>query len=144
MTMMIILIRNLLKIFAADKPIEDICSSIEDLDVIIVKTGNLRTQCRSNHQEMRISLGNQYNETYEVNYEEKLALIKEYIKKVKYARKNFRNQESLQKEVQKQKQTGSLDFSLICVGDLMDNLKIDHAKTFENKSGAELSRQAKK
>ena len=89
MTMMIILIRNLLKIFAADKPIEDICSSIEDLDVIIVKTGNLRTQCRSNHQEMRISLGNQYNETYEVNYEEKLALIKEYIKKVKYARKIF-------------------------------------------------------
>ena len=89
MTMMIILIRNLLKIFAADKPIEDICSSIEDLDAIIVKTGNLRTQCRSNHQEMRISLGNQYNETYEVNYEEKLALIKEYIKKVKYARKNF-------------------------------------------------------
>ena len=142
--MMIILIRNLLKIFAADKPIEDICSSIEDLDVIIVKTGNLRTQCRSNHQEMRISLGNQYNETYEVNYEEKLALIKEYIKKVKYARKNFRNQESLQKEVQKQKQTRSLDFSLICAGDLMDNLKIDRAKTFENKSDAEVSRQAKK
>ena len=53
--------------FAADKPIEDIFSSIEDLDVIIAKTGNLRTQCRSNHQEMRISLGNQYNETYEVN-----------------------------------------------------------------------------
>ena len=144
MTMMIMLIRNLLKIFAADKPIEDIFSSIEDLDVIIAKTGNLRTQCRSNHQEMRISLGNQYNETYEVNYEEKLALIKEYIKKVKYARKNLRNQESLQKEVQKQKQTRSLDFSLICVGDLMDNLKIDLAKTFENKSGAEVSRQAKK
>ena len=144
MTMMIILIRNLLKIFAADKPIEDICSSIEDLDVIIVKTGNLRTQCRSNHQEMRISLGNQYNETYEVNYEEKLALIKEYIKKVKYARKNLRHQESLQKEVQKQKQTRSLDFSLKCVGDLMDNLKLDLAKTFENKSGAEVSRQAKK
>ena len=144
MTMMIMLIRNLLKIFAADKPIEDIFSSIEDLDVIIAKTGNLRTQCRSNHQEMRISLGNQYNETYEVNYEEKLALIKEYIKKVKYARKNFRNQESLQKEVQKQKQTRSLDFSLKCVGDLMDNLKLDLAKTFENKSGAEVSRQAKK
>ena len=142
--MMIILIRNLLKIFAADKPIEDICSSIEDLDVIIVKTGNLRTQCRSNHQEMRISLGNQYNETYEVNYEEKLILIKEYIKKVKYARKNLRHQESLQKEVQKQKQTRSLDFSLKCVGDLMDNLKLDLAKTFENKSGAEVSRQAKK
>ena len=138
------LIRNLLKIFAADKPIEDIFSSIEDLDVIIAKTGNLRTQCRSNHQEMRISLGNQYNETYEVNYEEKLVLIKEYIKKVKYARKNLRHQESLQKEVQKQKQTRSLDFSLKCVGDLMDNLKLDLAKTFENKSGAEVSRQAKK
>ena len=144
MTMMIMLIRNLLKIFAADKPIEDIFSSIEDLDVIIAKTGNLRTQCRSNHQEMRISLGNQYNETYEVNYEEKLILIKEYIKKVKYARKNLRHQESLQKEVQKQKQTRSLDFSLKCVGDLMDNLKLDLAKTFENKSGAEVSRQAKK
>ena len=93
---------------------------------------------------MRISLGNQCNETYEVNYEEKLALIKEYIKKVKYARKNLRHQESLQKEVQKQKQTRSLDFSLKCVGDLMDNLKLDLAKTFENKSGAEVSRQAKK
>ena len=127
-----------------ENPIEDIWSSIGDLHVIIVKTENLRTQYRSKHQEMRISLGNQYNETYEVNYEEKLALIKEYIKKVKYARKNLRHQESLQKEVQKQKQTRSLDFSLKCVGDLMDNLKLDLAKTFENKSGAEVSRQAKK
>ena len=81
MTMMIILKINLLKIFAAEKPIEDICSSIEDLDVIIVKTGNLRTQYRSNHQEMRISLGNQYNETYEVNYEEKLALMRNISRK---------------------------------------------------------------
>ena len=46
-------------------PIEDVCSSIEDLDVIIKETGNLRTQYRSKHQEIRISLRNQYNETYE-------------------------------------------------------------------------------
>ena len=70
-----------------ENPIKDICSSIEDLDVIIVKTENIRAQYRSKHQEMRISLGNHYNETYEVNYEEKLALIKEYIKKAKDARK---------------------------------------------------------
>ena len=50
-----------------ENPTEDICSSTEDLDVIIVKTENLRNQYRSKHQEMRISLGNQYNETYEVN-----------------------------------------------------------------------------
>ena len=56
----------------------------------------------------------------------------------------MRDQESLQKEAQKQKQTRSLDFSLKCVGDLMDNLKINPAKTFENKSGAEVSRQARK
>ena len=59
-------------------------------------------------------------------------------------KKNMRDQESLQKEAQKQKQTRSLDFSLKLVGDLMDNLKINPAKTFENKSGAEVSRQAKK
>ena len=41
-----------------ENPTEDICSSIEDLDVIIVKTENLRNQYRSKHQEMRISLGN--------------------------------------------------------------------------------------
>ena len=58
--------------------------------------------------------------------------------------KIMRDQESLQKEVQEQKQTRSLDFSLKCVGDLMDNLKINPAKTFENKSGAEVSRQARK
>ena len=77
-----------------DDPIEDICSSIEDFDVIIVKTQKLRTQYRSKHQEIRISLGNQYSETYEVTCEEKLALIKEYIKKAKDARKNMRHQES--------------------------------------------------
>ena len=38
-----------------ENPIEDICSSIEDLDVIVVKVENLRTQYRSKHQEMRIS-----------------------------------------------------------------------------------------
>ena len=126
-----------------ENPIEDICSSIEDLDVFIVKTENLRTQYRSKHQEMRISLGNQYNETYEVNYEEKLALIKEYIKKAKDARKNMRHQESSQKEVQKQKQTRSLDFSLKCVADMMDNLKIEFAKSFENTSDEEVSRLSK-
>ena len=52
---------------------------------------------------MRISLGNQSKETYEASYEEKLALIKQYIKKTKDARKNMRHQESSQKEVQKQK-----------------------------------------
>ena len=104
-----------------ENPIEDICSSIEDLDVIIVKTQNLRTQYRSKHQEIRISLGNQYSETYEVTCEEKLALIKEYIKKAKDARKNMRHQESSQKEVQKQKQTGSLDFSLKCIVDNNQN-----------------------
>ena len=111
-----------------ENPIENICSSIEDLDVITVKTENLRTQHRSKHQEMRISLGNQYNETYQVNYEEKLALMKANIKKAKDARKNKHHQESSQKEVQKQKQTRSLDFSLKCVADMMDNLKIEFAK----------------
>ena len=42
-----------------ENPIEDICSSIEDLYIIIMKTENLRSQYRSKHQEMRISLGNQ-------------------------------------------------------------------------------------
>ena len=40
-----------------------------------MKTENLKTQYRSKHQEMRISLENQYKETYEASYEEKLALI---------------------------------------------------------------------
>ena len=31
-----------------ENPIEDVCSSIEDLDVIIMKTENLRTQYRRN------------------------------------------------------------------------------------------------
>ena len=49
-----------------ENPIEDICNSwtFEDLDVIIVKIESLRTQYRSKHQEIRISLGNQYSETY--------------------------------------------------------------------------------
>ena len=126
-----------------ENPIENICSSIEDLDVIIVKTENLRTQHRSKHQEMRISLGNQYNETYQVNYEEKLALMKANIKKAKDARKNMHYQESSQKEVQKQKQTRSLDFSLKCVADMMNNLKIQFAKSFENTRDDEASRLSK-
>ena len=126
-----------------ENPIENICSSIEDLDVITVKTENLRTQHRSKHQEMRISLGNQYNETYQVNYEEKLALMKANIKKAKDARKNMHYQESSQKEVQKQKQTRSLDFSLKCVVDMMNNLKIQFAKSFENTRDDEASRLSK-
>ena len=126
-----------------DNPIEDICGSIEDLDVIIMKTENLRTQYRSKHQEMRFSLGNQYKETYEASYEEKLALIKEYIKEAKDARKNMRHQKFSQKEVQKQKQSRSLDFSLKCVLEMMDNLKIEFAKSFENTSDEQVSKRNK-
>ena len=89
---------------------------------------------------MRISLGNQSKETYEASYEEKLALIKQYIKKAKDARKNMRHQESSQKEVQKQKQSRSLDFSLECDADMMDNLKIEFTKSFEITSNEEVSR----
>ena len=89
---------------------------------------------------MRISLGNQSKETYEVSYEEKLALIKQYIKKAKDARKNMRHQESSQKEVQKQKQSRSLDFSLECDAEMMDNLKIEFTKSFEITSNEEVSR----
>ena len=88
-----------------------------------MKTENLRTQYRNKHQEMRISEGNQYDETYKVNYDKKLALVKKYIKKEKDARKDMRHQESSQKELQRQKQTRSLDFSLKCAADMMDNLK---------------------
>ena len=89
---------------------------------------------------MRIALGNQSKETYEASYEEKLALIKQYIKKAKDARKNMRHQESSQKEVQKQKQSRSLDFSLECDADMMDNLKIEFTKSFEITSNEEVSR----
>ena len=89
---------------------------------------------------MRISLGNQSKETYEASYEEKLALIKQYIKKAKDARKNMRHQESSQKEVQKQKQSRSLDFSLECDADMMDNLKIEFTKSFEITSNEDVSR----
>ena len=41
---------------------------------------------------MRISLGNQYQDTYEATYEEKTSSIKEYIKKAKDARKSMRHQ----------------------------------------------------
>ena len=69
---------------------------------------------------MRISQGNWYKETYEASYDEKLVLIKEYIKEEKYARKNMRHQESSQKKVQKQKQSRLLNFCLKCVADMMD------------------------
>ena len=81
--------------------------------------------------------------TNEVNYEEKLELIKEYIKKGKDARKNMRDQKSSQKKVQKQKQTRSLDFSLKWVVYMMDNSKIEFAKSFENTSDKEVSRLRK-
>ena len=126
-----------------ENPIEDICSSIENLDVIIVKTENLRIQYRNKYHEMRISLGNECKKTHEVNYEEKLELIKEYIEKAKDARKNMRNQKSSQKKVQKQKQTRLLDFSLKCVVDMMDNSKLEFAKSFENTSDEEVSRLRK-
>ena len=50
------------------------------------------------------------------------------------------HQESSPKEEQKQSQTRSLDFSLKCVADMMDNLKIEFAKSFENTSDEEVSR----
>ena len=89
---------------------------------------------------MGISLGNQENETDESSYEEKLALIKQYIKEAKDARKNMRHQESSQKEVQKQKQSRSLDFSLECDADMMDNLKREFTKSFEITSDEEVTR----
>ena len=53
------------------------------------------------------------------------------------------HQESSPKEEQKQSQTRSLDFSLKCVADMIDNLKIEFAKSFENTSDEEVSRLGK-
>ena len=108
-----------------------------------MKTENLRIQYRNKYHEMRISLRNECKKAYEVNYEEKLELIKEYIKKAKDARKNMRDQKSSQKKVQKQKQTRLLDFSLKCVVDMMNNSKLEFAKSFENTSDEEVSRLRK-
>ena len=52
---------------------------------------------------MRICIGNQNKETYEASYEEKLALIKEYIKEAKEARKNMSHQESRRKKYRSKK-----------------------------------------
>ena len=49
------------------------------------------------------------------------------------------HQESSQKEVQKRKQTRSLGFFLKWVADMMDNLKIEFAKSFENTTDEEVS-----
>ena len=54
-------------------------------------------------------------------------------------KKKMHHQESSQKEVQKRKQTRSLDFFLKWVADMMDNLKIEFAKSFENTTDEEVS-----
>ena len=101
----------------SENPIKDIWSSIKDFYVIIIKTENLRTQYKSKHQEMRISLGSQWKETYEASYEEKLAFTKEYIKKAKDARKNVHHRESPQKRITEAKAMKVVMFLLkMCCG----------------------------
>ena len=52
----------------------------------------------------------------------------------------MRHEESSQKEVQKQKRSRSLDFSLEYDVDMTDNLKIEFTKSFEITSDEEVSR----
>ena len=54
-----------------ENPIEDIWSSIEDLDTVIVKRESFRTQYKGKYQQIKLSLEIQYKKTYEGIYEEK-------------------------------------------------------------------------
>ena len=50
------------------------------------------------------------------------------------------HQESPEKKLQKQKQARSLCFSSKCVAEMMDNLKTEFGKSFENTNDEEVSR----
>ena len=72
-----------------ENPIEDIWSSIEDLDAVIVKRESFRTQYKSKYQQIKITLEIQYKKKH----------LKESMKKrTKDIRKRMCGQESSQKE----------------------------------------------
>ena len=90
---------------------------------------------------MRISLGKQYKETYEVNYEEKLD--QGIYQESKRCKKKCASPRIFTERSTEQKQRRSLDFSLKCVAEMMDNIKIEFARSLENTSDEEVSRLIK-
>ena len=127
--------------FIDENLIEGISNSTEDLDATIMKAENYRTQFRSEHQEFRITLDNEYEERCQENLETKLGVIKEYIKEAKSARKNIRHEENLRKVDERSTKARSLEFSLRCIDNPLVSLTIEMAKSFEDVSDEEVTRR---
>ena len=107
--------------FIDENLIEGISNSSEDLDVTIMKAENYRTQFRSEHQEFRFTLDNEYEERCLENLETKLADIKE----AKSARKNIRHEENLRKVDERSTKARSLEFSLRCIDNPLVSLTME-------------------
>ena len=123
--------------FIDENLIEGISNSSEDLDVTIMKAENYRTQFRSEHQEFRITLDNEYEERCLENLETKLADIKE----AKSARKNIRHEENLRKVDERSTKARSLEFSLRCIDNPLVSLTMEMAKSFEDVSDEQVTRR---
>ena len=86
-------------------------------------------------------MGNEYEERCQANLETKLAIIQEYIKKTKSARKNVGHEENLRKIDKRSTKARSLDFCLRCINNQLESLTTEMAMSLEDVSEEEDTRR---
>ena len=127
--------------FIEENPLEDIGSSVSDLDGAINNIENLRSAYRNKHKEVVNAVGaDQYSADDETKFQTRLTAIKKYILGAKAGRKLLRDGEDGVKAEAEQQKKRKLKF----LGDeatrLMTDLEAKFTKELKDKSNEEISR----
>ena len=79
--------------FIDENPVIEVPSAVDDLDKVIKRMEDLRSDYRSKNKELRLLLGSEYGADLESTYKKTLDVVKEYIKAAQVRKKEVRGDE---------------------------------------------------
>ena len=127
--------------FLEENAIAEIGTNIQDFDNIAKRAEELRTQFRSVHNKLKSLVGQAYQEEYGTAANEKLTEIKDFIKELKKARKNLRENESVQNNTSRASKFTFLRKEFLLMADEIEKLFIVHESQWKELDDVQLTKR---
>ena len=124
-----------------ENPVQDLCDSIEDLDVSVNKMEELRSRYRGKHKELQFSIGDDYEPKIVKSYERMMTVMKTYIKDAKEAKRKIRKGEDDSKKEEKEMKEESINFLITDVRRSITDLTSEFKKDMNDVEDQELQRR---
>ena len=120
-----------------ENPVDDL-DSIEDIDFYINKIEQYRTQYRSFHKQLEILSGENYETTFQKQYDLILSKIKEYVKLAKQKRKHFTGAKHREDQYERDSKRRSRDFLMNEIKRSIRDMKSKFNSSLEDENDGEV------